>query len=276
MGTGTKIEWCDHTFNPWWGCTKVYEGCAHCYAEKWARRCGQQVWGRAQRRTFGEKHWGVPHTWNRKAEREGRRLRVFCGSMCDVFEDNGQIDRDRRLLWWTVEHTPHLDWLLLTKRPENFPDMVRPSWHLDRCPRNVWLGISASTQKRLNDRLWWLLNFRATVRFISLEPLLEPVSLRAAFGEAFDCDDVKRYLPAGGIPWWLIIGGESGPGARPCDVEWVEDLRAECAHLGIPCFVKQMGDNQYFGGEPFKRIGGPKGGDWREWPEKMRVREFPK
>lgn len=120
MGKNSRIEWTDHTFNPWWGCTKVSEACKNCYAEAWSKRVGQQVWGpQAERRFFGERHWLEPLKWNADAAAHGKRLRVFCASMADVFEDRRSLDPWRSKLWELIEATPQLDWLLLTKRPEH-------------------------------------------------------------------------------------------------------------------------------------------------------------
>src|SRR5689334_19979739 len=138
MAKDSKIEWTNHTFNPWWGCTKVSPACKHCYAETWAKRVGQEIWGaRADRRFFTDKHWGQPKLWNEDARRQGIRYRVFCASMADVFEGRKELDSWRRRLWHLISETPHLDWLLLTKRPENVLKAV--PWG-DRWPSNVWIG----------------------------------------------------------------------------------------------------------------------------------------
>src|SRR3972149_10760674 len=121
----TRIAWCDATFNPWWGCMKVSPGCAHCYAETLAHRYGHDVWGPGgDRRFFGDRHWAEPMAWWRRAVRDGVRRRVFCGSMCDVFEDGPQLYGQRARLFELIEATPDLDWLLLTKRPENIERMT--------------------------------------------------------------------------------------------------------------------------------------------------------
>lgn len=138
MGQATKIEWATHTFNPWWGCLKVSEACKNCYAEAWAKRVGQAVWGaHAPRRTFGEKHWRDPLSWNRRLNGTGRRERVFCASMADVFEDRRDLDEHRERLWTLIEATSNLDWLLLTKRPQVVSRLA--PWGQD-WPANVWLG----------------------------------------------------------------------------------------------------------------------------------------
>ena len=130
MGKTTGISWTDHTFNPWWGCVKVSPGCQRCYAETWDKAKGGGIshWGpTAPRRFFGDKHWAEPLAWNRAAERDGVRRRVLCGSMCDVFEHRPDLGDHRFCLYSLIEQTPMLDWLLLTKRPENVMDFV-PEW----------------------------------------------------------------------------------------------------------------------------------------------------
>ncbi len=119
MAKNSQIEWTHHTFNPWWGCTKVSSACDNCYAELWAKRMGHQLWGTAApRRFFGDKHWQEPLMWNEEAGLASRRERVFCASMADVFE-RSDLDAQRARLWQLIQSTPNLDWLLLTKRPQN-------------------------------------------------------------------------------------------------------------------------------------------------------------
>src|SRR5688572_13560706 len=125
MGKNSPIEWTHHTFNPWWGCTKVSPACDHCYAEAWARRVGAKVWGsRAGRRFFSDNHWREPIRWNTAAAEMKARQRVFCASMADVFEPRPDLDGSRARLWELIRQTPWLDWLLLTKRPEHVLTVV--------------------------------------------------------------------------------------------------------------------------------------------------------
>lgn len=120
MAKNSSIEWTDHTFNPWWGCAGVSPGCDNCYAEAWAKRVGEDIWGaRKPRRFFGEKHWCEPLKWNDEAQKQGHRRRVFCASMADVFELRSDLDPWRDRLWVLIDQTPWLDWLLLTKRPQD-------------------------------------------------------------------------------------------------------------------------------------------------------------
>jgi protein gp37 len=226
MGQHSAIEWTDHTFNPWWGCLKVSPACTNCYAEAWARRVGQQLWGpTASRRTFGEAHWREPLRWNRAAIAANRRDRVFCASMSDVFEDRPEIAEERGRLFELIEETPQLDWLLLTKRPENIhcPD----AWQ-GRFPRNVWLGTTVELQEYAARRLEALLKHTAVVHFVSCEPLLGPV-------------DLSRWLSPLRVNW-VIVGGESGKAARPMAPRWARALRDQCSKARVPFHFKQWGN----------------------------------
>jgi protein gp37 len=168
MARDSAIEWTDHTFNPWWGCTRVSPACKFCYAEAWSKRLGKQVWGKgAERRFFGEEHWRDPIKWNREAEHDGERRRVFCASMADVFEDRDDLNPWRARLWPLIENTPWLDWQLLTKRPEHIGRFV--PWHQD-WPGNVWIGTTAENQKWANKRIPELLQYPAAVRFVGAPP----------------------------------------------------------------------------------------------------------
>lgn len=259
MGENSSIEWTDHTFNPWWGCTRVSPGCDNCYADTWSRRLGMSLWDGQERRTFGAKHWAEPVKWNRKAEKESRRLRVFCASMADVF-DKDAPGRERENLWDLIEDTPHLDWLLLTKRISNVKRM------LPAPPRNVWLGISVVNQQEADRDIPKLLEIEAAVRFLSCEPLLGPIEFP---------------LPCrGSVFWgglhWVIVGGESGPGARPFVLGWGKEIVRQCRAAGAPVFVKQVGSRPTNReGERCPHVKDRKGGDPWEWPGELRVREWP-
>jgi len=224
MAKNSPIEWTHHTFNPWWGCEKISPACAHCYAEAWAKRVGKQVWGKeANRRFFGEEHWRQPLVWNRNASAMGLRQRVFCASMADIFEERPDLDLFRERLWRTIEDTPALDWLLLTKRPEQVRRMV--PWSYD-WPRNVWLGTTVENQTWAQRRLSALVAQPAKIHFLSCEPLLGPVNLRSWM----------PYID------WVIAGGESGPRSRPMHPIWAQGLRDQCVEAGVPFHFKQWGD----------------------------------
>jgi protein gp37 len=230
MGKDSAIEWTDHTFNPWWGCVKVSPGCNHCYAETWAKRVGQQVWGNGNdRRFFTDKHWREPLKWNKEAQEVGRRKRVFCASMADVFELRSELDSWRDRLWSLIGETPALDWLLLTKRPQNIESMA--PWATD-WPDNVWIGTTVEDQTRAEERLPFLLKHPAKCRFLSCEPLLGPVDLSSWIREGND--NLYRIN-------WVIAGGESGHNARPMLPRWARLLRDQCFEGSIPFHFKQWG-----------------------------------
>lgn len=220
MSENTAIAWTHHTFNPWWGCEKVAPECANCYAEAFDRRTGGVHWGPgAPRRTFGEKHWAEPLRWNERSEKTRQRHRVFCASMADVFQTRNDPMRDR--LWVLIRATPHLDWLLLTKRPENIVAALPCLWG-EGWP-NVWLGTSVGHPDSV-ERARVLADVPCAVRFISCEPLIGPVILGV---------DILASLD------WMIVGGESGPKRRPMDMEWMRALHVQAQAAGIYWFAKQ-------------------------------------
>lgn len=226
MAADSNIAWTHHTFNPVWGCLKVSPGCANCYADTLASRYGHDVWGpvaTTPRRTFGDKHWREPVKWNADAERSSERQRVFCGSMCDVFEDHPTTTAERAKLWPLIRATPWLDWLLLTKRPERIAANLPADWG-DGWP-NVWLGTSIESQDYAS-RADYLCAIPAVVRFVSYEPALGPLDLRA---------NLSRID-------WVIYGGESGSGYRPHDLAWPRAMRDACAVAGVAFFYKQSAD----------------------------------
>lgn len=277
MSAKTGIQWTDHTFNPWWGCTKVSPGCTNCYAERDAMRYGHKVWGPdAPRRFFGDKHWREPLRWDIAAMKDGVRRRVFCASMADVFEETGnpgvdfRLDAERRNLYRVIQYTPHLDWLLLTKRPENVRRMAPfwPGW-----PPNVRVGVSVENQDYLR-RAAVLFESGAPHPWISYEPALGPLDL--FLGNTL-------MLPLE----WVIVGGESGPGARPFDIAWGRSVVKQCRAAGVAVFVKQVGAMPVDPGVTCPTVmecpcglhfgfRDRKGGDMSEWPEDLRVREFPR
>ena len=230
MSADSKIAWTDHTFNPWWGCTRVSPGCQNCYAEAFAKRTGHDVWGKGgERRFFGDKHWNEPRKWDRAAESDGRPALVFCSSMADVFEARSELVEHRDRLVELIAETPHLIWLLLTKRPENVAHLVESyGWVGDTFggwPGNVWIGTTVEDQQRADERLPHLAALPAPVRFLSCEPLLGDVDLLNHV-ESVD---------------WVIVGGESGPRHRPMDLDHARNLRQQCLVWDVPFFFKQVG-----------------------------------
>ena len=267
MGEVTEISWTDHTYSPWWGCQRVSPGCGlgksvgGCYAEAWAKRTGHVVWGpTAPRRFFGDKHWHEPVKWNARAERERVPHRVFCASMCDVFEDRPDLREPRARLFRLIEATPWLRWQLLTKRPENMVRLARDEGWFGDWPRTVWAGTTVEDRAR-TTRIDVLRSVPAAVRFLSAEPLLEDL------GE-LDLRGIHQ----------VIVGGESGPGSRPFAFEWAERIRVQCgedANTGLAFFMKQGGAHPTFEGELVQLRDRRKGADITELPAGLRVREFP-
>jgi protein gp37 len=227
MAQNSKIEWTDHTFNPWIGCTNVSPGCDHCYAESWSKRSGLVKWGNNPRRRTSEAYWRAPLKWQAASRsfsgQNGRRQRVFCASLADVFDNKAEAGW-RSDLFQLIGATPALDWLLLTKRPQNVEKMLPKSWPEGGMP-NVWLGTTAEDQTRFDQRWPVLSRIPAVVRFISYEPAIGPVRLGRG--------DIQ--------PDWLIAGGESGHGSRAMQAAWVRDVVRDCEHRGVAPFFKQWG-----------------------------------
>lgn len=280
MSANTKIEWATHTFNPWEGCTKVGPGCDHCYAENRNARFagGTSVnWGAGSpRRRTSKSNWQKPITWNSNHEaffkEHGHRQRVFCASLADIF-DNKADPAWREELWVLIRETPHLDWLLLTKRVGNVPAMLPTDWGTGY--PNVWLGISVINQEEADRDIEKLLAVPTAKRFLSMEPLLGHVDIsRYLDPTGVHCIDVcpdARYVKDGEIEtykdgnetvplcphcgesatWtgyddgidWVIVGGESGPNARPMHPDWACSLRDQCEAASVPFMFKQWGEH---------------------------------
>lgn len=289
----TTIEWTSapdgtpgFSFNAWTGCEDISPACAHCYAAAWAKRAGRDF---AERRRTSESYWRQPVKWNFQAATAGTRPRVFCNSLADVF-DNKVPQEWRDDLFGLIRRTSHLDWLLLTKRIGNAAKMLPGDWADGY--RNVWLGSTVVTQAEVDRDVPKLLALPAAVRFLSIEPMLEPIDLTDhLWGRTEDCQDCPRNVDcecgfktrsANGVPTigWVICGGESGPKSRPFDISWAQSIIAQCAAAGVPCFLKQIGANPELRGVPMETLAGErlhdrKGGDWSEWPPDLRVRQFP-
>jgi protein gp37 len=223
MARGTEIEWADDTWSPWWGCTEIGEECDRCYAREGT---GGGAWGENPRVRRSPKYWRQPLLWNADGPRfqreHGHRERVFGGHICDWFDN--QVDPQWRVdAFKLVRETPNLDWLILTKRPQNIAKMLPPDWG-DGYP-NVWLGISAGNEVFYPQRWPILATIPAVVRFVSYEPALGPLG--------------PIDIGVGMVPDWLIVGGESGKNPREMDLQWARDVRDQCARLGIAYFFKQ-------------------------------------
>lgn len=257
----SKIEWTNHTFNPWVGCEKVSPGCANCYAEAdMDKRRGFVRWGKGQpRRRTSESNWKEPLKWNNEARGLKERPRVFCASLADVF-DLAVPDKWQDDLANLISRTPFLDWMLLTKRPENFK-----RWEKLVTFSNVWLGVSVEDQKRADERIPLLQMAPAKVRFLSIEPLLENIDIRKylphwacqscgekVFSHGLDLENqlctpgcrskwaIENGHPTTGQIGLVIVGGESGTKKRPFNVDWARSLREQCKAVGTPFFMKQI------------------------------------
>lgn len=278
MAERTEISWADATFNPWVGCTKVSAACDHCYAESWAKRSGHPELWTGERRRTSSSNWQQPIKWNRAAAAAGVRRRVFCASLADVF-DNQVPAEWRGDLWRLIEATPHLDWLLLTKRPQNIAKMLPPFIGVNSAffyrpwpwP-NVWLGTTVENQVEADRRIPQLLAAPAAVRFLSCEPLLGPVNLTRWMRIAWQCSCCRAYFAGSHKPtcpecgalggWsgshafngrqnkrsdvgsgidWCIAGGESGGKARAMEAAWARSLRDQCAAANVAFHFKQWG-----------------------------------
>lgn len=189
---------------------------------------GHQLWGTdSPRRFFTDSHWREPLKWNDEAQLSGQRQRVFCASMADVFESRVDLNPQRARLWELIRQTPALDWLLLTKRPQNVARIA--PWGAN-WPVNVWLGTSVENQSLAEKRLPFLLKSPAKVRFLSCEPLLGPLDLRKWFKRdgLYSID-------------WIIAGGESGASSRPMHPDWISSLLHQCTEFDVPFHFKQWG-----------------------------------
>lgn len=315
MAENSSIEWTDHTFNPWIGCTKVGPGCDNCYAKTLMDdRMHMAEWGpKGERVRTSVKNWNDPVRWNAQHDaffaEHGRRQRVFCASLADVF-DNSVPEGWRLELFNLIRCTPNLDWLLLTKRVGNVRHQIGlalyvaqqqmsrmqseqglvnwlGAWADGEPPNNVWLGATIVNQEEANRDIPKLLATPARVRFLSMEPLLGRVNLRhlnldreyeeldALKPETWEAEverwrDTAEDWEADFLDWfgrpvadvagpmharvdWVIVGGESGPGARPMHPDWARSLRDQCEAAGVPFLFKQWGE--WAPTEPFDHAG---------------------
>ena len=307
MSEKTSIAWCRSTFNPFIGCTKVGPGCDHCYAEaldkrhKWG---GAVHWGPGvPRYRTSATNWKQPLLWNKKAEEEHWRGQrdgipgefiasrpgfwpVFCASLADVF-DNEVPEEWRRDLWRLIKATQNLEWLLVTKRIGNVTKMVPPLWltsSTDGFPPNVRILITVVNQEEADRDIPKLLALPCK-NGISYEPALGPVD----WSRWLAANDLHK-IDGGPRLDWIIVGGESGPDARPFDLGWARKTVEQCTLVDVPVFVKQLGAQPivYATTTPGQRgpIGAEEsvtikpfrdraGADPSEWPDRLRVQEFP-
>lgn len=220
MGEQTSIAWTDHTFNPWMGCERVSEGCRNCYAATFVEnRMGLHLWGKQAPRQVTKTPWQQVRQWNKKARDSGVRRRVFCASLCDIFEDHPTANETRPKVWDLIRECTALDWQILTKRSHRIAANLPPDWG-NGWP-HVWLGVSVEDM-RVARRVDDLRQIPAAVRFISYEPALGSL----------------RDLDLDGIDW-VIYGGESGPGYRPEDKRWAIEMLEKCKYTNTRFFHKQ-------------------------------------
>lgn len=263
MGDKSEIQWTDRTWNPWQGCAHVSPGCDHCYMFRDMRRYGKDpdVVRRSSAQTFNK-----PLRWEREAQAGDPKRLVFLASWSDFFIR--EADPWRAEAWDIIRRCPSLTFQILTKRHARIADALPDDWG-DGYP-NVALGVTCEDQEWMARRWQVLREIPARWRFVSHEPALGPVVL-----ESF----ATGMHP---LPDWVITGGESGKGARPYDLAWARSLIAEGRRLGVPIFVKQLGARLTGTWDPDagkiltpQRLRDPHGGDMDEWPESIRVRQFP-
>lgn len=263
MGEVSAIAWTDATFNAWWGCTKVLgkdgrpSACDHCYAADLDHHYhgANDHWEDHPRKLFAEKHWNEPLKWQRKAAAEGNRTRVFAMSMGDIFEylplfkseDGRTLDTERARLWVMIEATPNLDWLLLTKRPQNMNRMAPKSWATG-WPHNVIAMATVESE----DTVWRIkkiLEVPAQRRGLSMEPLFSEVNINPFMpphqigqlpGKGWQASAISSTDKIGLD--WIITGGESGPHARPGHIDWYRSLRDQANAAGAAFHFKQWGN----------------------------------
>lgn len=215
MSETTAISWTDATWNPWYGCTKVSPGCAHCYMFREQRQYGRdpEVVTRSKTKFNDPLRWEEP------------RL-IFTCSWSDFFHEAADEWRDEA--WEIIRQTPQHTYQVLTKRPERILSHLPKGWPFP----NVWMGVSAENQ-RWHDARWGILReIPAAVRFLSCEPLLAPIDFQSEWWERLD-----EFV----WPDWVIVGGESGPKRRPMDLGWARSIRDQCVTAGIPFHFKQVG-----------------------------------
>lgn len=278
MSAATKIEWCDRTASPWYGCQKVSPACDHCYAESWGKRSGMVDWGPHAERLRSKSYRATMLKWQREAAKKGITISVFA-SLCDPLDNAVPIE-------WFVDYldvlrtTPNLRHLLLTKRIGNWRKRLADAeiharltnqlevagwikrWTTGTAPANVWAGATVVNQAEADRDLLKLLHVPVRVRFLSIEPMLGPMNI-GLLGVLPGKEFIGYQLVADRLHW-IICGGESGHKARPMLNEWAQSLVDQCKAAGVAAFVKQLSSGS---AKPIKDIA--------EFPFGLRVREFP-
>jgi protein gp37 len=281
MADGTKISWTDATFNPWLGCEKVSPGCRLCYANAQEHRWGNDFrWGQGKPRTrTSPKNWLRPVVWNAQSHMSGVKKKVFCGSFCD-WADPSVLEEWRKDLFDLIKNTPMLEWQLLTKRADQLPKLEKLYWP-DGPLENVWLGITIEDRKRGEERMPFLLKANAAIKWISIEPQLEYISLYTMGAIDFtpidipECEDNTHAESWFKLVDWVVVGGESGnkkekPLAAQFELDWADDILHECKLADVAFFFKQTGSRCTTTNLPGK------GDDPSLWPKRLQVQEFPR
>lgn len=260
MAENTKIEWCNHTVNLWWGCSKVHTGCKNCYAESLSKRFDNDIWGQDKNRKLIKSAFNDLDKYQKQAEKENKKVTVFVGSMMDIYElnfplqnPNGKYEntaqlREELFSRINAKKYENIIFLFLTKRPENIGIFMQFDWYANP-PINVWIGTSLSEpankqSANILNREW------KGKKFLSIEPQTTIIrSLTAQTHSSFD---------------WVIQGCESGANRRPFELEWAYKMKDECKRLGIAYFLKQIQDDN---GKVIKDI--------EQFPKELQIREFP-
>lgn len=254
MAQDSTISWTHHTFNPWLGCAKVTDACKFCYAEKFVERYGLAQWGvHGTRHITSAENWKKPVRWQKQAAKEGIRYRVFCASLADVFEDRPELIEPRERLWKLIEATPNLDWLILTKRPENLHRLYPERWLSSPAafPRNIWQGVTMANQKDYDTFMPPLRKFCSehfvNVMWISAEPLLGRITFDKDILNPVGFNKEAQSVYQKPLDW-IIIGGESGPTTkiRKLDLYHVKHIFDQFSYsrklcIGPAIFFKQVG-----------------------------------
>lgn len=267
MAETSNIEWCDATWNCWYGCRKVSSGCDHCYMFRDMPRFGRDpsVVTRSKTTFYDPLKWV-------KSGKLKPESKIFVCSWSDFFIEEADDWRDEA--WDIMRQTPEFNYLILTKRPENIQDRLPISWSIDDRYSHLWLGVTAENQEQADKRIPILLQIPAAKRFVSIEPMLGEIDLtrlnvshlphhKGYVANVLD----HRINSALGKPYkhidWVILGAESGPKRRRCETVWIESVVNQCKEAGVPAFVKQL------------HIGTQVSKDVAEWPHNLQLRQHP-
>jgi protein gp37 len=292
----TTIAWTDETINPIVGCSRISAGCEKCYAETAAKTARLQQFPQYQKVAkwngtveFVEKQLEKPYEWKKSKK-------IFICSMADIFHENVPFNWVEEI-FYMIENCPQHTFQILTKRPERMIEFF--DWYIARnsdhsvelqwtMPDNIWLGVSCENQAMADKRIPLLMEIPAKVRFLSCEPLLEPINLSKFLPIEWSeiAEDWIESWPGIGsysrdaYPDWIIVGGESGAGSRPCHIDWIRDIASQCQSAKVPVFIKQLGSNAIATrsdntGNYKLKLKDRKGSDILEWFDDLRLQQFP-